>query len=261
MIWPAFYYCDNSIHLLFHILNRTNYLMDNNSPPAWISSSGIWSLLGDLYLFNFAITISTSKGLGSGTNGSTVCTSICPCGHSITEKSSSSAYSECCGNLQADRHSHPSLSYFEVGNLFLYTDLQCSSSYCLLQAHQFCLSDVPSFYSRIACWFHVLYCSDYSYLVCLDPVITAVFPASFGLIFWASFIIPWLMLLYFTSVKLFEISKHHCSFPSVSFNFLRLNLSIWTLCSVCLLTASLSLNLPPPDSGQYHNLLPWQIRH
>jgi hypothetical protein len=32
---------------------------------------------GDLYLFNFTIAISTSKGLGSGTNGSAVCISIC----------------------------------------------------------------------------------------------------------------------------------------------------------------------------------------
>jgi hypothetical protein len=42
------------------------------SPPAWISSAGISSLPGDVYLFNFAIATSTSKGLGSGTNGSAV---------------------------------------------------------------------------------------------------------------------------------------------------------------------------------------------
>jgi hypothetical protein len=48
----------------------------NISPPAWISSAGIWSLPGDLYFFNFAIAISTSEGLGSGTNGSAVCVSI-----------------------------------------------------------------------------------------------------------------------------------------------------------------------------------------
>jgi hypothetical protein len=28
-----------------------------------------------------------------------------------------------------------------------------------------------------------------------------------------------------------------------------------------LLTSSLFLNFPPPDSGQYHNLLPWTIGH
>jgi hypothetical protein len=32
--------------------------------------------------------------------------------HSVTERSSSSTYSKWCGNLQADHHSHLSLSYF-----------------------------------------------------------------------------------------------------------------------------------------------------
>jgi hypothetical protein len=40
------------------------------SPLVRISSAGISSLPGDLYLSKFAIAISTSKGLGSGTNGS-----------------------------------------------------------------------------------------------------------------------------------------------------------------------------------------------
>jgi hypothetical protein len=34
------------------------WISDSNiSPPAWISSAGIWSLSGDLYFFNFAIAI------------------------------------------------------------------------------------------------------------------------------------------------------------------------------------------------------------
>jgi hypothetical protein len=37
-------------------------LEGNISPPALISSAGISSLLGDLYLSNFAIPISNSKG-------------------------------------------------------------------------------------------------------------------------------------------------------------------------------------------------------
>jgi hypothetical protein len=41
-----------------------------------MSSAGISSLLGDLCLFNFAIALSTSKGLGSGTTGSAVCISL-----------------------------------------------------------------------------------------------------------------------------------------------------------------------------------------
>jgi hypothetical protein len=36
---------------------------------------------------------------------------------------------------------------------------------------------------------------------------------------------------------------------------LRLNLSTKYVCNLCLFTAILSLNLPSPDSGQYHNLL------
>jgi hypothetical protein len=50
----------------------------NASPPAWISSASIRSLPDDLYVsFNFAIAISTSKGLWWGTNSSAVCISTC----------------------------------------------------------------------------------------------------------------------------------------------------------------------------------------
>jgi hypothetical protein len=31
-------------------------------------------------------------------------------------------------------------------------------------------------------WFHIFYCSDYPHLLCLDPVITAIWLVSFGLI-------------------------------------------------------------------------------
>jgi hypothetical protein len=61
------------------------------------------------------------------------------------------------------------------------------------------------------------------------------------------------------AVNLFKISTWYCSLPSTSFNLLRLNLSAWNLPVDYLLTTSLSLNLPPPDSGQYHNLLPWRV--
>jgi hypothetical protein len=33
------------------------------------------------------------------------------------------------------------------------------------------------------------------------------------------------------------------------------------MCDLCLFTASLSPNLPPPDSGQYNNLLPGMTKH
>jgi hypothetical protein len=45
-----------------HTEPQANYSR-NISPPAWISSAGIPSLPGDLYLFKFSIAISTSKGL------------------------------------------------------------------------------------------------------------------------------------------------------------------------------------------------------
>jgi hypothetical protein len=40
---------------------------------------------------------------------------------------------------------------------------------------------------------------------------------------------------FFKAVNLFEISTRYCSSPCTSFNFLRLNLSTWTVCVGCLL--------------------------
>jgi hypothetical protein len=48
-----------------------------------------------------------------------------------------------------------------------------------------------------ACWFHVLYCSDYPPLFRLDPVTTAIWLVSFGLIILS--ILHWTMV-YFSSV-------------------------------------------------------------
>jgi hypothetical protein len=61
---------------------------------------------------------------------------------------------------------------------------------------------------------------------------------------------------FYKAANLSETSTWYCSLLSISFNFLRLNLSIWNLCELCSFTASLSLN-----SGHYHNLLPWMIEH
>jgi hypothetical protein len=36
------------------------------------------------------------------------------------------------------------------------------------------------------------------------------------------------------TANLLETSTHNCSLPSTSFNFLRLNLSTWNLCDLCL---------------------------
>jgi hypothetical protein len=51
--------------------------ISDSTVSAWISSAGILSLPDDLYFFNFAIAISISDLIGSGTNGSAVCISIC----------------------------------------------------------------------------------------------------------------------------------------------------------------------------------------
>jgi hypothetical protein len=51
----------------------------NISSSAWIFSARIWSLPGGLYLFNFTIVISTSRGLGSGTSRWAVCMCILIC--------------------------------------------------------------------------------------------------------------------------------------------------------------------------------------
>jgi hypothetical protein len=47
-------------------------------PSALISSAGIWSIPGDLWLFSLSIANSTLEALGSGTSGSAVCISACP---------------------------------------------------------------------------------------------------------------------------------------------------------------------------------------
>jgi hypothetical protein len=57
-IW--YHACSSS---LLHIELMSLWISCHNvSPFAWINSAGIWSLPGDLYFFNFAATISTSKG-------------------------------------------------------------------------------------------------------------------------------------------------------------------------------------------------------
>jgi hypothetical protein len=58
----------------------------------------------------------------------------------------------------------------------------------------------------------------------------------------------------FISCKLIEISTQYCSLPSTSFNFLRLNLSIWNLYDLRLFTASLPLTFATTRYW-YHTLL------
>ena len=83
-------YYDRLLPLFRQVLllpNRSDKLMNLPAyfpPPALISSAGISSISGDLWLFNLPIANSTSKALGSGTSGYAVCisaypTSLTPC--------------------------------------------------------------------------------------------------------------------------------------------------------------------------------------
>ena len=61
--------------------NRNNKFMNlqaNCSTPYLISSDGIWSIPGDLWLFSLSIAGSNSEALGLGTSNSAVCISACP---------------------------------------------------------------------------------------------------------------------------------------------------------------------------------------
>jgi hypothetical protein len=80
--------------------------------PAFISSAGIKSMPGNLYLFIFSITIYTSKELGSGIQvlkaqlyvflPNTINAMYIP----TADRSNSSLHSKYCRNLQADHNSH-----------------------------------------------------------------------------------------------------------------------------------------------------------
>ena len=45
-------------------------------PPDLITSAGIYSVPGNLYLFRFSLAISTSEALALGTGGSDMCFSV-----------------------------------------------------------------------------------------------------------------------------------------------------------------------------------------
>jgi hypothetical protein len=68
-------------------------------------------------------------------------------------------------------------------------------------------------------------------------------------------------LTFSRAANLFVISILYCFLTSRSFSFLRLNFSPSNFYAACFLTAYLSLNLPPPDSGQCHNQLHWNFVH
>ena len=68
-------------------------------PPVWISSGEIWSLPGNLYVFDFSVAVSTSKASGLVSSGSAIYISFClmsltPC-NSITDSYSSTSSKYC----------------------------------------------------------------------------------------------------------------------------------------------------------------------
>jgi hypothetical protein len=64
----------------------------------------------------------------------------------------------------------------------------------------------------------------------------------------------------FKATNIFEKIRYF-SLHSTSFNFLRLNLTTRKVCDLCLFTASVSLNLPQPDAGQWIVTLTSMLGH
>jgi hypothetical protein len=152
------------IRHFFLVPNGINEFMDLStvSPPVWISYEGIWSLPGDLNVFNFAIAISTSRWLGPGTNGSAVCTSISlPSLIRVLyplnswEKHFFHLFKKNCGNLQADHHSHPWLSYIYVASpLWIYSSTQVSNVPVLTVHWKLIHLKTSSRHSFLFSWLH-----------------------------------------------------------------------------------------------------------
>ena len=68
----------SGISSLFQIELISLWVSERNVlSSALISSAGIWSIPGDLFLFSLSIAISTWKALGSSTSGYAVCISVC----------------------------------------------------------------------------------------------------------------------------------------------------------------------------------------
>jgi hypothetical protein len=96
------------------------------------------------------------------------------CIHNITVASGSSICSNCCGNLQADHHRilHKVTSTLVASLKFIYSSVQFSIIFFLyfVVSPLILPSNIPSLYPRNACWLHVLCCSDYPHLFCLNAV-------------------------------------------------------------------------------------------
>jgi hypothetical protein len=117
------------------------------------------------------------------------------------------------------------------------------------------------------CTFTISWLSTAIWLVSFDLIILSILSQTvadiliFSQIVSQPVLIPTSLPKFSRAANLSWIWIWYCSLHCTLFNFLRLDLTIWTLCIVCLLTAILSLILSPPDSGQCHNLMPWTIRH
>jgi len=126
----------------FYLLRSMWFTQCKALPPAWTNSTRIWSVPGDFYLCSFRTAISTSKELGSGTNGSAA--RICVCLTSLIPYMFNSWEKQFLHLLKiwwepASRLSFSSFSKFVLGwwpfsNSFasLYF-----SSYCLFQTRNF----------------------------------------------------------------------------------------------------------------------------
>jgi hypothetical protein len=154
------------------------------SPTAWITCAGIRSLPGDLYLFEFAIAIWTTKGLRSDNNGSPIYISLCLTSLTLCRFNNWEYYFFHLLKIFWEYASRSSFSSFRklllcwqpFLNLFIY--LQMSLMFLFLTVRYKLTNSLfqiyPLLHSGNACWLHVLYCWDYPNLFCLDPVATAI---------------------------------------------------------------------------------------
>jgi hypothetical protein len=81
-------------------------------PPDPISSAGICSVPGDVYLYRFSLVISTSEALVAQPCVSVCLTYLTP--YTFTDRSDSFTCSEYCQNLQANHRSCPLQNYINL---------------------------------------------------------------------------------------------------------------------------------------------------
>ena len=151
-------------------------------PLALISSTGIWSIPGDLWFYSFSIANSNSKALGSGTIGPTVCiyaclTSLTSCTFNSWEK----YFLHLAIILWESAKKSPfsSITIVVLGRYpFLKSLMSLYKSLTLLILLSVSNSSILTFKyaficSQNVCLHQVLHCSNYLHCFGLDPVPTA----------------------------------------------------------------------------------------